>query len=364
MKILISGWHLTNRNVGIGRYTYHLIENLGQVDRTNQYEILIPDTISDFQSWPNVRFRCVRVPFFKRRMWEQYAPMVVGKYDLLHFPYDSCISLKRGKFVVTLHDAKPYLFSQLSDRDGWKQLLKKIIMPHPLEKIDHVITVSECSRRDLIEHMGISEDNISVIPQGVDLKIFSPSTNSTIPEFNFVPYVLSVAGTDPTKNIKGLISAFSKLPQDIRDQYHLVLVGDVRQNYELQQFVQEQGIGLQTIFTGIISDSELVGLYRHASVLVFPSLYEGFGLPVLEAMACGCPVITSNRSSLPEVVEEAGLLVDPVNEEEIIEAMVHVLMDRDVARAMSTKGSIQAQKFSWEKTAKATLSLYEKIGQR
>ena len=362
MKIVISAWHLKDRNVGIRRYTYHLIEHLTRVDRTNQYEVLIPTESHDFQPSHNVRYRLIRLPVFKRRVWEQLVPLMIGKYDLLHFPYDSCIGIKRGKFIVTLHDAKPLLFPSKPNRRNWNQTLKNIIAPSPLEKIDHVVTVSECSRRDLIEQMGIPEDQITVIYQGVDLEKFSPST--TLPEkpFEFMPYVLCVAGTDPTKNVTSLIEAFSKLPQEIRSQHHLVLVGDVQKNKELQQCVKDHGIAGCTIFTGIISDVQLAEYYQQASVFVFPSLYEGFGLPVLEAMACGCPVISSNTSSLPEVVGEAGMLVNPHNREELIEAMTRVLTDPELMDNLRRSGREQAEKFSWEKTAKATAALYERIG--
>lgn len=362
MKIVISAWHLKNRNVGIGRYTYHLIENLARVDHVNQYEILIPAGSHDFQPSPNFRYRLIRLPVFKRRVWEQLAPLVVGKYDLLHFPYDSCIGMKRGKFVVTLHDAKPILFPSESNRRSWKQTLKKMIAPNPLQKIDHVVTVSECSRRDLIEKMGISEDRITVIYQGVDLEKFSPSTASQVTRFDFMPYVLCVAGTDPTKNVKSLIEAFSKLPPEIRSQHHLVLVGDVQKNKELQQCVDEHGIAERTVFTGIVSDAQLTEFYQQASVFVFPSLYEGFGLPVLEAMACGCPVITSNTSSLPEVVGGAGLLVNPRDREELIEAITKVLTDTALAETLRKRGRERAENFSWENTARATANLYERIG--
>ncbi len=363
MKIVISAWHLKNRNVGIGRYTFHLIENLARVDHKNQYEILIPERMHGFQSWPNIRYRLIPLPVFKRRFWEQVAPLIVGNYDVLHFPYDSCIGgRKRGKFVVTLHDAKPILFPQTSNCRNWKQTLKNMITPNPLQKIDHVVTVSECSRRDLIEKMGISGDRITVIYQGVDLDRFVPSTPLQGERFEYTPYVLCVAGTDPTKNVKNLIVAFAKLSQHIRSQHHLVLVGDVKRNKELQQCVQEQGIAERTFFSGVVSDPQLVTLYQQASVFVFPSLYEGFGLPVLEAMACGCPVITSNTSSLPEVVGDSGVLVNPRNREELTEAMTKVLTDPALSDILRKKGREQAEKFSWEKTARETVDLYERIG--
>jgi glycosyltransferase involved in cell wall biosynthesis len=127
------------------------------------------------------------------------------------------------------------------------------------------------------------------------------------------------------------------------------------------RMVKEQGIAEQTVFTGLVSDSQLVALYQQASVFVFPSLYEGFGLPVLETMACGCPV-TSNTSSLPEVVGKAGILVNPNNTTELMEAMTQVLTDTALAQILRKMGREQAEKFSWEKTARATADLYEKVG--
>ena len=362
MKIVISAWHLKNRNVGIGRYTYHLIENLGRVDQTNQYEILIPEAGHHFQPYPNIRYRVIRLPIFKRRVWEQLAPLVVGNYDLLHFPYDSCIAMKKGKFIVTLHDAKPILFPQNARPGWWKKALKKMIAPNPRQRIDHVVTVSECSRRDLIEKLGIAEDRISVIYQGVDLEEFSPASHMPTEQVALRPFVLSVAGMDPSKNIKSLIMAFSKLPPGIRSQHHLVLVGDIKRNHEVQEFVKENGVADRTVFMGIVSDSTLIALYQQAAVFVFPSFYEGFGLPVLEAMACGCPVITSKTSSLPEVLGEAGILVDPHNVQELVKAMSQVLTDNSLALIFRRRGREQAEKFSWEKTARATADLYERIG--
>jgi len=286
---------------------------------------------------------------------------MVGKYDLLHFPYDSCIGIKRGKFVVTLHDAKPQIFPKSLKPVDWKRILKNIVIPNPIGQIDHVITVSENSRKDIIERLGISEEGITVIYQGVKCETFSSPIHGTEKLFRGKPYVLSVAGNDPTKNIENLIVAFSMLPSEIRTRHHLVIVGDVSGQKELQQLVKHRGVEKHTMFTGVVSDECLVSLYQHASVFVFPSLYEGFGLPILEAMACGCPVISSKTSSLPEVVGEAGMMVDPLNITEIVEAMVQVLTDPNLVRTMRNLGLVQAQQFSWDKTARATVALYEKV---
>ena len=132
----------------------------------------------------------------------------------------------------------------------------------------------------------------------------------------------------------------------------------------LQQLAKELGIGKQTEFKGVVSEAELIALYQQASLFVFPSLYEGFGLPVLEAMACGCPVIASNTSSLPEVVGNAGILVNPTSTTELMEAMAQVLTDTTLAQTLRKTGREQAEQFSWEKTARATADLYEKVGCR
>ena len=361
MKIVISAWHLRNPHVGLGRYTFNLIKSLGRVDRTNHYEVLIPDQFHSFSSWPNVRYRVFPIPLVKRRLWEQICPLLVGKYDLLHFPYDSCIGRKRGKFVVTLHDAKPQLFPKSSNTINWKKILKNAILPNPLQQIDHIITVSEHSRNDLIERLLISENDITVIYQGVDGEEFSLPTKESVHPYDGGRYVLCVAGKDPTKNVRNLVVAYSQLRPEIRMKHSLVLVGDMDGQRELQELVKQNGVERQTFCAGVVSDEQLVGWYQHASVFVFPSLYEGFGLPVLEAMACGCPVISSKTSSLPEVMGKAGILIDPLNISEIVEAMSQVLTNPDLAQTMREAGLSRAQQFSWDATARATVALYEKV---
>ncbi|MEE8125040.1 MAG: glycosyltransferase family 1 protein [Nitrospirales bacterium] len=361
MKIVIAAWHLRNLNVGLGRYTHSLIEGLGRMDRENHYEILIPGDSHSFKSWPNIRYRFFPFPVFKRRFWEQIAPLLIGRYDLIHFPYDSCLAIKRGKFVVTLHDVKPLLFPKPSKIFDWKRLLKKMVLPHPLRQIDHIVTVSECSRRDIMERLEVSGDRITVIYQGVDLERFSPHVRFQVEEGSVTPYVLCVAGADPTKNVKNLIIAFSLLPAEIRERHHLVLVGDVGRQGEIRQMVKQREIEKQTVYTGVVSDERLASLYQQASVFVFLSLYEGFGLPVLEAMACGCPVISSNTSSLPEVVGDAGILVDPLDISAIVRTMERVLNDTHLVKNLRMAGIARAQKFSWDTTAKATVNLYDRV---
>ena len=361
MKIVIAAWHLKDFNVGLGRYTRNLIESLGSVDGKNEYEVLMPLESCVFPSRPNVRYRVCRYPIFKRRFWEQAATLLVGKYDLLHLPYDSCLAVKRGKLIVTIHDLKPLLFPNPKKKLNMYGIVKDLLIPHPLEKIDHIITVSECSRKDIMERLGVQPDRITVIPQGVEQGKFVPCSSEPLDHCNAVPYVLSVAGSDPTKNMQSLITAFSMLPDEIRTHHQLILVGDLDKQGELARLLKQTGIERQVVYAGVVSDQQLIRYYQNAALFVFPSLYEGFGLPVLEAMACGCPVVCSNTSSLPEVVGNAAVMVDPLDVSALAEAIRHVLTNSHTHQQLRKAGIERSRQFSWEQTAAQTVELYERV---
>ena len=361
MKIVIAAWHLRDVNVGLGRYTRNLIEGLGRVDRKNDYEILMPVDTCSFLDYPNFQYRFCRFPIFKRRFWEQFAPMLVGKYDLLHFPYDSSVARKRGKFVVTIHDVKPLLFPKPHNRMSVSRLFKRMFIPRPFEIIDHVITVSHSSQKDVVKQLGVRQERVTAISQGVEHDTFLPCSVHDGPSDTRIPYILSVAGADPTKNIVSLIEAFSRLPGDTRAGHQLKLIGDLKPQGKLYDLIRQKGIERQVVFTGVVSDEQLVLYYQNASVFVFPSLYEGFGLPVLEAMACGCPVVCSNTSSLPEVVGDAAIMVNPIDVSELEQAIRRVLTDEHCQHEMREAGIQQAKKFSWDRTARETVALYERV---
>ena len=361
MKIIIAAWHLKNFNVGIGRYLRNLIEGIGRVDQENQYEILVPDYPGRVSPWPNIRYRYVGFPNFKLRYWEQVAPLCVGQYDLLHFPYDSCIGMKRGKFVVTIHDVIPLLFPNGGSRWPWKGLFKRIMIPRPFKHIDHVLTVSESSKRDIMERLGVPEGQISVVYHGVEFDRFFPSRIPQSERVKHNPYILCVAGDSHAKNVGTLLRAYSSLPKTILGEYQLVLAGNVQRSKNLPPLIRQLGLEKHIVFTGIISDERLARLYQEASLFVFPTLYEGFGLPVLEAMACACPVITSNNSSLPEVVGDAAILIDPLDPSAIRAAIERVLTDQDLDERLRHAGVQRAKQFSWEQTARETVELYRKV---
>lgn len=385
MRIVIAAWHLRDFNVGLGRYCRGLIEGLSRVDPENQYEILVPEGAGRLPERPNMRYRLIRFPVFRRRFWEQVAPWLAAPHDLLHLPYDSCVAWKRGKLITTVHDVKPLLMETARQGVNLNRLAERLLVGNKWSRIDHVVTDSECSRRDIQTRLGLGAERVTVVCPGVDLERFRPAADgqvevqaevearrgtpesgstSTLTSGSFPrgrPYVLCVAGADPTKNVQTLVEAFARLPAALRDGHDLVLVGDFRRRPELLVRVRETGLESRTVFTGVVDDERLIAWYQGATAFVFPSLYEGFGLPVLEAMACGCPVVSSQASSLPEVAGQAALLVDPLDVTGMSATLARVLRDEELQRDLRQRGLAQAAGFTWDRTARDMVSVYRKV---
>ncbi len=359
MKIVIAAWHLKNFNVGIGRYCRGLIAALGRVDKENEYHVLMPEMTCRFPERPNVRYHLIRIPIFKRRVWEQVAPQLVGRYDVLHFPHDSVVVWKRGKFVATIHDVKPLLFETLRPRPGWNSLIEHLLIPDRRTQVDHVLTLSNCSRRDIIERLDLPAHRVSVVYPGVDLDRFRPDCEGRGRSSR--PYILCVAGSDPTKNVETLLRAFAQLPSALQGEHDVIFVGDLRRRQDLRDQARQLGIETNVRFAGVVDDAQLVKFYQQAAVLVFPSRYEGFGLPVIEAMACGCPVISSNASSLPEVTGDAALLADPLDSYGFARHLERVLADAELRCTLREKGLVRAAQFSWERTARETVRVFQRV---
>lgn len=356
MKIVIAAWHLKNFNVGIGRYARELIQALGRVDHVNQYHILLPQPDHPFTPHPNMRYRVIRFPVFRRRFWEQVAHLLVGPYDVLHFPYDSCVAWKRGKFVTTIHDVKPLLFPELRSRANLNSRIEEWLVGDRWRTIDQVITVSEHSRRDVLAHVPLRPDQVSVTPLGLDAERFRPVEK----RHEGRPYVLCVAGSDPTKNVGVLIEAFAALPAGLRNRFDLILAGDVCKRDDIRAAIAHRGLSAHAKLLGLLSDAELVTYYQQATVFVFPSLYEGFGLPVLEAMGCGCPVICSNSSSLPEVAGDAAVLVDPRRADRLSRELASVLESTALQASLRERALARSKEYVWDRTARQTVAVYER----
>jgi glycosyltransferase involved in cell wall biosynthesis len=229
-----------------------------------------------------------------------------------------------------------------------------------IKRASHIIATSQATRKDLIKYLKIPDDRISVIYNGIDHSLLKPYKVKLFDR----PYILYVGSERPRKNLGRLFEAFAILRKEFPELL-LVKVGVAGRTREYRQEIIRKldslRIAQAVIFVEYVSELDLAYYYSSAALLAYPSLYEGFGFPPLEAMACGCPAVTSDTSSLPEVVGEAGIMFNPYNTDSLVEAMRKVLTDSELRDDMVRKGLEQAKKFSWERTARETQEVYNKV---
>lgn len=285
--------------------------------------------------------------------------------DLVHDPTGIFpLSLAGCKKVVTIHDVFPFVTPQTST--ALEKLVYCLWLPLALRQADAIITISQHSKKDIIRYLPFTKEKIIVIPNGknpayqpLPVEHVQPVLEKlTIP----TPYILYVGSLEPRKNLLRLLQAYACLRQEVTP-WHLVIVGakNFWKNAPVVETVENLGLKPWVHFTGFVEEEDLPALYNGADLFVFPSLYEGFGLPPLEAMACGTPVVTSNTSSLPEVVGDAAIMVDPYDVDAISEAMARVLSDPALAEDLRQRGLLQAEQFSWQKMAEETIEVYKKV---
>ncbi len=326
---------------GIGRYSVNLIEAL---KKTKKLEVL---EISDKNSKPEIDI--VHYPFFD-------------------FYFLSLPLYKKAKTVITIHDCTPLVFPQ-NFPAGIRGKIKFFIQKFSLKTVSAVITDSESSKTDIIKFLSIPEERVFRIYLAADclyrqITVKEEEKKKLFNKYrlnkNFIMYVGDI---NYNKNLPNIIKAFAQAKIDL----DLVLIGKAFENSaqpevkELRSLIKELKIQDRVKILGFVSDQELVVFYTLAVVYCQPSLYEGFGLQILEAMACGCPVLTSNVSSLPEVAGEAAVLVDPGSINQIAQGVERLTLDQDLKRKIIKLGLAQAEKFSWNKTAQETIKVYEKI---
>ncbi len=274
------------------------------------------------------------------------------------------------KNVLTVHDIAPVILPQIHN---W--IIKfdfKLILPKLIENCNSLIVDSHSTKEDLVSNFGVNDNKIDVIPLGVDTSFFYPRTpeeTETIFKKYGIPtrYILYTGDDNARKNLKNLIIAYGRISSEI--PHSLVLVGPINKSKVREIIDGCPGSGnfkkqllSRVITSGYVDYEDLPTIYSGASAFVFPSLYEGFGLPVLEAMACGTPVITSNTSSLPEVVGDAGIYINPLHPKEIAVNILKVLEDNALQEKLKKIGFERARKFTWEETVEKTIQVYKKIG--
>lgn len=275
--------------------------------------------------------------------------------------------------VVTVHDIVPYLTrhdpGMRAYRNLWEEWLD-VLATRALRRADALIAVSACTRESVVRALGYPADRIRVVPEGVDPALFRP--RPVPPDFDArygldvrYRYVLYVGSENPRKNLRFLLRAFARLYREM-PEVRLVRVGAVQylpQARALEQEIRELGLEDAVLHFPVVSDEDLVLFYNRADLFVFPSLYEGFGLPVLEAMACGTPVVCSDAASLPEVAGDAALMVSPLDEAGWVEAMGRVLTDLRLREDLRARGLERARLFPWERTAEETVRVYREVAE-
>lgn len=278
--------------------------------------------------------------------------------ELVHVttPYGS-FRRTRFKKIITICDVTPLLFPKAhGSMNVWHH---RLALPSILRQADHIITISEASKRDIVRLYRVAEEKITVTLLAAN-RCFARTASPPEARAAERPYILNVGTLEPRKNLPCLLKAYA-VARRKGLPHRLVITGAMGWgNSPLARLVDELSLHSDVFFSGFIPDDEMPGLYAGAGFFVYPSLYEGFGLPVLEAMAGGAPVITSNVSSLPEVAGDAAILIDPRSVEELSAAMLKLAGDEELRNIMRDKGMKQAARFSWERTAQETWNLYEK----
>ena len=354
------------RGTGIGTYTYQLLKHLKEREERDRYRIFWPGeeylslNISDQED-----FRQVEA---KENYWEEvFLPKAIAReaIDLYHVPQNG-IGLPREKKcqqVVTIHDLIPYVYPETVGRKYLQNFLEE--MPRIMEKSDHIITVSECSKRDIQYIFDYPAEQISVIPEAPEpmYRMLSMAAAKDFLKLKYGitgDYILYLGGFGPRKNVRGLILAFALARKEMKSSTKLVLPGRWQKESDpLEHMLSALNISDQVILPGYVAVDHLPYFYRAAKLFVYPSFYEGFGLPPLEAMACGTPVIAANTSSLPEVVGDGASLINPFDTVAMAGEIYRLLNDEEKRCELAEKGRQQVKKYTWAKTAAATARIYE-----
>jgi glycosyltransferase involved in cell wall biosynthesis len=348
MKIAIdvSPLHSAHQYRGIGSYTRNLIGSLKAIDKKNEYFLIAND-----------------------KELNRLKP------DIVHYPYfdffQLTLPLMREKpTIVTIYDVIPLIFPEHFP-PGLKGRVKLEIQKHSLNGVKAIITISEASKKDIIKYLEVPKEKVFVtyLAPGKEFKKFQPKAGPPLAEKIRQKYhlpevfVFYVGDVNWHKNIPGLIKVMAK----INPAVSLVLAGkafmdeELKETKEILQLIKEPNLINRVKLLGYLPESELVAIYNLASVYCQPSFYEGFGLPVLEAMACGCPVVAAKAGSLPEICKEAAIMIDPYDISDIARGINRVVENKSIRNDLINKGFKQENKFSWEKTARETLAVYNRV---
>lgn len=364
------------RDFGIGTYIRNLLAGMGEIDPEDRFYVVVnegdqselPDLPATFEplEYKQPRYRVMAAIEFPSAL-RHLRP------DLVHLPLNAVPFFTPKPYVVTVHDMSSLLFAD--HRTGIRDELKLYWFRRGLLRADKVISVSDATRRDVQNTLGIPENRIRMIYNAPDPMFTAPARGLELDEtyrtmeryqINY-PFILYAGNIKPQKNIPRLVEAFAVLKGElsshpIYSDLRLIIIGDEISKFpSVRHAVIRTRVEQSVRFLGFVPINTLRIFYKAAAAFVFPSLYEGFGLPPLEAMACGVPVITSNVSSLPEVVGNAAIIVNPENVFEIARGIREALLDEEARRRCIQRGYEQVRRFSWRSTAEQVLDVYREV---
>ena len=376
MRVGIDYSPAVNQQAGIGRYTRSIVSELAELDQENEYVLFYPSRklkkgVFTPPNAPN--FQRIEIPVSDRSLtalWFRLGvpfpvDLFTGPVDVCHFPDFTLPPIRGGKTVLTVHDLSFLVHPEYAER-GLRQYLERVVPPS-VAGATLVLADSESTGNDLMVLLDVPPERVEVLLPGVEPR-FEPVADEETLEYArqkygiSFPYILTISTIEPRKNLVGLMKGFSRFKAMTQSPHKLVIGGGRGWHYS-EVFATANSIDVadDIVFLGYVADEDLPALYTMSDLFAWLSFYEGFGLPVLEAMACGTPVVGSNRASLPEVIGSAGLLVPPDDIDAIADAFGSILGDEALAAELADKGRRQASCFSWKSSAKQLLSIYQRL---
>jgi hypothetical protein len=366
MKIGIDAREFqSGRMTGIGRYLWHFLQYAASSKGPHEYVLFCnqkTDVSFDLPKLKNVIITENITP-----IWDQVLlPLNIAKekIDVFLTPYIKAPFFLPSNMILIINDLIPLLFPE--EFGLFKRLYFRFMSGRSARRAKRIITISENSKDDIVKFFRLLADKIMVVHLGVEERFRSPDIRKEEIRRKYAlpqKFILYVGNLSPHKNVQGLIKSYAALPSDMREKYKLVMGVSKSDKYfsHIGKVIREMELIQDVVFTGFIEEKDLPAVYNMGSLFAFPSFYEGFGLPPLEAMACGCPVVSSNTSSMPEVLGDAALFFNPYHVEEMSLAIKQMLEDDNLRNKFRQKGLERAKFFTFEKMANRILDIFEMV---
>lgn len=367
MIIAVNARVLNERQGGPARYTLNVIRELAKLDRHNRYILLLYDSIDlGFNLPKNFSIKIVRL---RSKLFFDYIYLPIfswlNKVDIFLFPKNTFSPFVRGHKIPVYHDIVYFENLDFREFKFFDNLHHRIMIPVASKCSWRDLTVSDFTASRMRALLGIRPEKIRVVKEGVEERFRTITHTSTLSELVkrlglVTPFFFYAGSLSPRKNMATLLRAFVAIRDSIPHRIY-VTGGESWRDSDIHRFIEENNLADRVIKLGFIDDEDLVRVYNLADCYLYPSLYEGFGLPILEAQACGCPVIAARSTSIPEVAGDGALFVDPRSEEDLARAMIRIVGDRALRRKIISAGKKNCSRYSWESTARGILDIFNEL---